>query len=386
MVHIESDIKRRRYTVHMADLEKTVLYSLSHEVAQHQVITGEALNALHEYIDIVTRFFPARHRTRQFLEELRTWILGHDDALKGEDLSDMVENIKVRFSAFDDLPQNWIGCRGSAAQFGGYPCGLWTLWHTMTVSHAEKSRGHDEDSKEAKLILKAMVGFIDHFFSCRECARHFLQAAEDGKAIDRDVHSLDDSILWLWKTHNKVNIRLSGDITDDSSFPKTKFPDKEHCSGCYSNAAGSDLWSEFRLNKIIVFLKDLYGTSGIIFSKLVITDKEDKDLKHPAANGAHELVTVPAAVVPARDRLVHDKEFVDKDNFRRNSNENQAGWSFFSTADVSICFSVYFVSAVILILVYVKFIAKRKCSWYLSSLCPRSRANSPYTNPLLGKV
>jgi hypothetical protein len=37
MAHSEEDIKRRRYTVFMADLERTLLYSLSHEAAQHQV-------------------------------------------------------------------------------------------------------------------------------------------------------------------------------------------------------------------------------------------------------------------------------------------------------------------------------------------------------------
>lgn len=40
MVHNENDIKRRRYTVFMSDLEKAILYSIGHEAAQHSVITG----------------------------------------------------------------------------------------------------------------------------------------------------------------------------------------------------------------------------------------------------------------------------------------------------------------------------------------------------------
>ncbi len=42
----EAEIKRRRYTVAMADLEGALLYSLGHEVVQHSAITGDALNAL----------------------------------------------------------------------------------------------------------------------------------------------------------------------------------------------------------------------------------------------------------------------------------------------------------------------------------------------------
>ena len=72
----EEDIKRRRYTVFMSDLEKAMLYSLSHEAAQHATITGESLNALQDYIDALTRYFPARHNTKVFLMELRTWIMG----------------------------------------------------------------------------------------------------------------------------------------------------------------------------------------------------------------------------------------------------------------------------------------------------------------------
>ena len=73
----EKDIKRRRYTVFMSDLEKAMLYSLSHEAAQHATITGESLNALQDYIDALTRYFPARHTTKMFLMELRTWIMGY---------------------------------------------------------------------------------------------------------------------------------------------------------------------------------------------------------------------------------------------------------------------------------------------------------------------
>ena len=72
----EKDIKRRRYTVFMSDLEKAMLYSLSHEVAQHATITGESLNALQDYIDVLSRYFPARQTTKMFLIELRTWIMG----------------------------------------------------------------------------------------------------------------------------------------------------------------------------------------------------------------------------------------------------------------------------------------------------------------------
>jgi thiol oxidase len=67
--------------------------------------------------------------------------------------------------------------------------------------------------------------------------------AEDGKAVEREVKSPELAILWLWKTHNVANRRLSGDLTDDRAFPKEIFPNREHCSHCYDEQKlGSDLW------------------------------------------------------------------------------------------------------------------------------------------------
>lgn len=37
------------------------------------------------------------------------------------------------------LPTNvtWVGCRGSEPHFRGYPCGLWTVFHLLTVQAAQ---------------------------------------------------------------------------------------------------------------------------------------------------------------------------------------------------------------------------------------------------------
>ena len=58
--------------------------------------------------------------------------------------------------------------------------------------------------------------------------------AENGAAVTRDVESAQDAILWLWKAHNRVNVRLKDDVSDDPVFPKKVFPDKENCPACYN--------------------------------------------------------------------------------------------------------------------------------------------------------
>ncbi len=50
--------------------------------------------------------------------------------------------------------------------------------------------------------------------------------------------SADGAIMWLWRTHNRVNKRLSGDLTDDPQRPKTQFPAPAMCGKCWSTHRG----------------------------------------------------------------------------------------------------------------------------------------------------
>ena len=61
--------------------------------------------------------------------------------------------------------------------------------------------------------------------------------------------------------------------------------------------------------------------------------------------------------------------------------ENSGGFIFFNGADLSICFVLWLISAVLLVLIYLKFVAGRKFSnsFFFNGLKRK-------TNPLLGKV
>lgn len=45
------------------------------------------------------------------------------------------------------LPTNvtWVGCQGSERHFRGYPCGLWTLFHLLTVQAAQNGPNKGTD-------------------------------------------------------------------------------------------------------------------------------------------------------------------------------------------------------------------------------------------------
>lgn len=62
-------------------------------------------------------------------------------------------------------------------------------------------------------VLQVMRRYIRTFFGCRECGRHFEQAASVG--MD-NVQNREQQILWLWQQHNRVNMRLAGNTRTDT--------------------------------------------------------------------------------------------------------------------------------------------------------------------------
>jgi len=242
------EIVRRRYTVFMADMEHTILYALSQEVSQHGELDHEALAGLKSFASVLHNFFPATPEMATFLQQFYTWI--HEQSqVTGNQVSNWInKNNNLEIS------DGWVGCRGSEDRFGGYPCGLWTLWHTLTVSQASKATG------DPRQVMRAMKQYVQQFFGCRECAKNFAKKIENGTLIETNITTYDDAILLLWKVHNKANLLLHNDPSEDPLFPKKQFPSKSFCPECYEK--GSNI-SEFNEIVTLEFLKNQYRDDSI---------------------------------------------------------------------------------------------------------------------------
>lgn len=347
----------RRYTVYLSDLEKAAIYALSHEVAQHQTIAGEALEALRKFITVLDKYFPSRDEFSSVLKDLHYWVHQHEDAIKGEDLGEVVKSSLNKYGV--QINDKWTGCQGSKPQYGNYPCGLWSLWHTLTVHHSLKNDGNSQD------VMEAMKEYIQEYFGCRECARHFGQTIQNGDGIIENVKTSKDSVLYLWHIHNKVNIRLSGDISEDPQYPKQVFPDKDFCFKCHVPLRGSNLWDEFDRDEIYSFMVNQYSNK---INKQGISSTQ---LQKPGGN-----------LVAVIDDI---EEKLDMNNYKNNENKQMTvNFIFFNGADLSLYMILWLVSAIMIILLYLKFVSKR---WFRSGqMFPGSVRHKVAYNPLLGKV
>lgn len=240
--------------IYQADLETGLRYTLSHEITRLKYINGDALIALKNYLKVLMKHFPFKANGEIFVTKLLDEIESRDEWL-GEDLSDLIASLEMRYSPVYSTILEWIGCQGSSSNYRGFTCSLWTIFHTLTVASAGKN------SDDASEVLRAMLGYVKHFFGCAECSEHFQAMAVKNKL--QSVAENDGTILWLWVAHNEVNHRLAGDKTEDPQHPKRQFPLAKECPKC-RHANGN--WD---FEQVLMFLKYMYGVDNLNLMKTV---------------------------------------------------------------------------------------------------------------------
>jgi thiol oxidase len=165
------DVKQMGDVVFYIDLDRTVSYSLKHEVPSYKLISGEAFTALKDYLKVLAKYLPLSNRALKVLGNFKNAVYKHTNEIRGKEVLEYL-------NMFDDGPESvfslhdWIGCKGSKPQFRGYPCGLWTVFHTLTVNAVVENK--QLDSLE---FLHAILGYVTYFFGCEVCSKHFLEMA-----------------------------------------------------------------------------------------------------------------------------------------------------------------------------------------------------------------
>jgi hypothetical protein len=108
------------------------------------MITGEKLQVLRDYLNILRKYFPFGRGGQLFLTELA--MKASTEQVQGSDLAEVIRRAEQEDSQVFSSPQQWLACRGSSPSYRGYPCGLWKLFHYLTVNSAEAK--HQQQSSE----------------------------------------------------------------------------------------------------------------------------------------------------------------------------------------------------------------------------------------------
>lgn len=253
----------------MVDIENALGNLLRQEVTRFKVIEVEALEALKRFVTILIKYLPMRFQVLNFMANLKNY-LDASKNLTGETFERDLLSLESE-NAILPGQQLWKACQGSSPKYRGYPCSLWTTFHTLTINAVARSQG---DHKYHPLeVMRAIHDYVKHFFSCDYCSKHFQQMY----AIDAEtfVQKRGDEVVWMWRGHNKVNARLRNDASEDPKHPKRQFPYPENCPECYVTE------NEFDVERSIEYLTNMYIEDAISLNdtqKLTYTSSNEKAL------------------------------------------------------------------------------------------------------------
>lgn len=327
IMQLEDEIKKKLQTselssvVFQLDIEGAVRYSLRNEIPLHKNIYGEQFLALKNYVSVLLKYFPIGRNGIVFLEKIKDELTNKSE-IQGKAFRSYVFKTESELGHIFLPKQGWLGCRGSRPEYRGYPCSLWTMFHALTV-FAELKKTSSSDSCE---VLNSMAAYIKNFFTCSECANHFTEMAS---TISKNVTTHDDAILWLWAAHNKVNIRLAGDPTEDPKHKKIQFPSASACPQC------RDDFGNWKTGSVLQFLKSMYtNISYLQHDDVTVTPKYSKNLRH--------------------------ENIGDEAGFQEKTLTKAKVFSWdFNVLDISLCVFLYICSVAILVLVCIKFVFRR---------------------------
>ncbi|GFS47610.1 sulfhydryl oxidase 1 [Nephila pilipes] len=279
--------------VYMVDLENAIYNLLTKEIGVTKHIDGEKLTTLKAFLSVLKTYFPGTTPVMNYLSKLHDWVYTENTPISGEEFVQTLEVLQDE-NAFLPTMRPWIGCKGSEPRYRGYPCSLWTLFHTLTIQADEKNF-EIPDGPKGKQILFIIRDYIRDFFTCEECSKNFLKKAEN---VENEVSTSQEAVLWLWETHNKVNRRLSGDITEDPKYPKIQFPSTSACPKCQMINKDND---EIMWNKALVlqYLHTFYGRKNILtleHDQVQDTNPANENLTNNSAMGI-EFILSPSSLL-----------------------------------------------------------------------------------------
>ncbi|CAH8474051.1 unnamed protein product [Heterobilharzia americana] len=207
--------------VYGVDIYRSLSMLLQLDVGARDAIEGSSLAALKEFLQMLYELLPASQEYKDYLTKISAW-LNSKTSTTGREWTEFLKQIE-----FPIYKGPFIGCNGSKPHYRGYPCGLWTLFHALTVEQyllASSSPANIVRPGESILPENRARPHPDEFFFDESVIPTLPKAPVTSR----------DSVLWLSIIHNRVNKRLAGQLSEDPTAPKIQFPPVSLCPNCWA--------------------------------------------------------------------------------------------------------------------------------------------------------
>ncbi|ESL12233.1 hypothetical protein TRSC58_00003 [Trypanosoma rangeli SC58] len=218
--------------LYATDIAGAFFFTMWHEVSLVVLDSPKPLQALKDFLCLVERAL-AGLGAGALLDAVRNIEGGGEFSLTGWQKA--VSAARIPYEG-DPREVRWRTCSGSSPKYRGFPCGMWLLFHSLTVNVAAGVADINP--------LETIQNYVRYFFSCVKCRKHF-----ELFNFSRE----EDPVLQLWRAHNEVNARLAVVKAGADPFvPKRQFPDSALCSTCH-DASGA-----FREEEVVRYLRKWY--------------------------------------------------------------------------------------------------------------------------------
>ncbi|KAL4124780.1 hypothetical protein PRIC2_008374 [Phytophthora ramorum] len=186
------------------------------------VLEGERYEAAVTWVQTLAAAFPMKENRGAFallVDEMK-----QQERWNHAEWSELLKKWKAKANVVS-YPVNLFADKDNLTLCTTFTCGLWTLFHSITVSDV-KALTTQEQWRPSE-IMSAIRLVVKHFFGCEECKQHFMKANPESlirKLALRDDDGPHAVAFWMWTMHNTVNKVLS----------KSIWPTKMSCPNCYA--------------------------------------------------------------------------------------------------------------------------------------------------------
>ncbi|KAL3915365.1 MAG: hypothetical protein SGILL_005692, partial [Bacillariaceae sp.] len=231
-------------------------------------LSEDAKEALSDFISILAEVLPPTWRLQWLVSELADNI---EDALESE------EKLLAIVDKHPPKKKKWSKSCSRGQGHMGYTCGLWQLFHIMTMGVVQWNQDNVAGKKQSFYSMdeaaETLRYFIEHFFGCEVCRINFIHEY-DSCSFNRCERLLDyagtfddwkEFPLWLFEFHNGVNTRLlkeraeaQGTISSAEELSAVEWPARNHCPACWYDDG------RFDPDRVYMFLELIYWPDELI--------------------------------------------------------------------------------------------------------------------------
>ncbi|CAF1263111.1 unnamed protein product [Adineta ricciae] len=233
----------------LTDVDSTVVWMVNKDLRRKLPTLFEDVKS---WLNVLHTYYPGSDNIKTFLYDLINF-MNDRTTLTSKELQNYINStsiIKLPDIKFDH-------CNGSDPTKRGYTCGLWLLFHSMTVKQALLAEDNKLPSNAKPTdVIVPIREFVRKFFLCEECVKHFTNMTSNA---EHEISSYKENVLYLWRGHNKVNERLRNEeLSSDPAWPKVPFPTKQECNTCVRQVDENNDATEFDENEVYNYLKEYY--------------------------------------------------------------------------------------------------------------------------------